>query len=209
MTRVQKYDSYLGFLREKDVSDIPTFEDACKIQIANPELFDTHMHTRTFVVFGPDRKFKIDESAVLFHLKWTSPELMNTRIVDGFFPLNRGLYDAIESEEYILNTVNAGSFNTDSQTLNREGSLIVARKDPILKRLIGGSLEEYLDAKFSGQKPVVEGCGFPLVWIQRQNHSLEFYASPFRVGSKEYYIAVGEDRFTNVNDGNTPFVFPE
>src|SRR3989344_2213551 len=40
-----------------------------------------------------------------------------------------------------------------------------------------------------------EGRGIPLVFIAKQNPKIPFYMAPVFVGSKEYYLAIGEERF--------------
>ena len=212
MSRVQgvkECDSYFhGWIGKSRVT-IPSFEEACRLQIANPKLFDTHIHTRTYAVFGPNNKFKIDDLVVPLVLRTRPIVSNNFKLIDGFVSLSKDLYDIIESKEYVLGDIDPSGSRMPFPVRDIRGDLLTASRSEILQRLVGNTLDSYLDAKFSGQKPVFEDHGFDLVYIQRLNTSLEFYASPFRVGTKEYYIAVGEDRFTKVNDGSTPFIFPE
>jgi len=187
MEGVRQLNSYF----EVDIiRDIKTFSDTCRAQMQN-KLWDTHIHTRTFAVFGSDGRFKVDEVVV--------PNIIHSsRIMEEFFPLSEKKYNIVEGTEYSLDS---------NGVLNQQGDIEIAQQSGLLKRLVGEDfLQEYWRARIGGDEAEIN---LPLIYINRLNQRLRYCAVPFRVGSKGDYIAVGEDRFDLVNGGHTKFCFLE
>ena len=94
---VDKRRGYFDGLTVELPRYIPTFEEACEIQRTRPELFDTHIFTRTFVAFGPERKFKFLDIDDLLALKERPRQ-------DGFPVLSLDEYNDLPKwPEYELN----------------------------------------------------------------------------------------------------------
>ena len=75
----------------------------------------------------------------------------------------------------------------------------------MLRGLIASRVEEreqmYLHARYPNKKEEIL-----LLWIKRLNQTIPAYLAPMRVGSRGYYIGVGEDRIDPQPDVQFPFL---
>ncbi len=182
---VDKVPSYLNGLTVNVPRYIPTFPQACQAQLDDSALFDQCIFTRTFVAFGPERnKFRLytlEDVALLRQMP----------IVDGFPTIPEATYASIPlSQEFTLD---------ERGILDIQASFDGASHG-FLTRLLPGnaglrSRVEYLERKFSVEKRGPDQK-LPIAWIQRLGPATTPYLAPLRVGTKDYYIAVGEDRIT-------------
>ncbi len=172
---------------------IPSFAEACQLQIADPSLFDECIFTRTFVAFGPERRFKL-------HTIEDIGILRETPIIDGFPEVTTAAYGNIRSKEYELNE----RLVLDIQEpFNQSGTDILW--DLLEANGEAEIVATYMYAKFNEEQRE-SGKALPLVWIHRQGPATP-YLSPLRVGTRSYYIAVGEDRIDRRTSERDAFTF--
>ena len=186
--QIDRVPSYFDGIEIRVRRKIPTFSEACQAQMDNPELFDTHIYTKTFVAFGPKDTFKMCDGH-----PYAEPPIISQREITeggGFIRLTNRDFNEIKGKEFYVGL--GGSCEI-------VGPKAFAENNPILRRLIGESrIEAYLHAKQEGMDEEFKRR-IPLVYIRKAKHTIGSYLAPIRLGTKRYYIATGEDPFIGSN----------
>src|SRR3989344_3588312 len=161
--------SYLDGLYIRSERKIQPFQEACLEENNSFHPFKTPTCTRTFVSFNDRNKFKITDGNEFFKY--------------------------LKREEFECTT----DPKDGKWKYKKEGSIENGMDDKVLKSLIKRSIlrMRVLIRKREGLENFFdhEGRGIPLVFIAKQNPKIPFYMAPVFVGSKEYYLAIGEERF--------------
>ncbi|HIH15479.1 MAG: hypothetical protein QT08_C0013G0036 [archaeon GW2011_AR17] len=181
--------SYLDGLYIRSERKIQPFQEACLEENNSFHPFKTPTCTRTFVSFNDRNKFKITDGNEFFKY------LKRENLEDGFLPISRDQYNHLQREEFECTT----DPKDGKWKYKKEGSIENGMDDKVLKSLIKRSIlrMRVLIRKREGLENFFdhEGRGIPLVFIAKQNPKIPFYMAPVFVGSKEYYLAIGEERF--------------